>query len=147
MRHVIGEFPKHSRIVVIYRSKEPVASALVVGCGKTLRNPWASSLRKYSSLGPNMLLYLRMLEHACDSGYRIFDFGRSTAGEGTYRFKEQWGALPAPLHWYYLSLHGKSVEAETSPTDRFRKASRYWKRLPLVVTRIIGPSIRKHISL
>jgi FemAB-related protein (PEP-CTERM system-associated) len=147
MRHVLGEFPEHSRIVVIYRSKEPVASALVVGCGTTLRNPWASSLRKYSPLGPNMLLYLRMLEHACDSGYRIFDFGRSTAGEGTYRFKEQWGALPAPLHWYYLSLHGNSVEAGTSPTERFRKASRYWKKLPLVVTRIVGPSIRKHISL
>jgi serine/alanine adding enzyme len=147
MRHVLGEFPGRSRIFVIYGSNEPVASALVVGCGKTLRNPWASSLRRYATLGPNMLLYLRMLEHGCDSGYRVFDFGRSTAGEGTYRFKEQWGAEPAPLHWYTISLDGKSLGAESSPAERFRKASQYWSKLPVIVTRVIGPSIRKHISL
>lgn len=147
MRQVLGEFPQRSRIVVVYRSQEPVASALVVGFDKVLRNPWASSLRKYASSSPNMLLYLRMLEHACDSGYRVFDFGRSTEGESTYRFKEQWGAVPAPLYWYYLSLDGKSVEPESSGTERFRKASHYWKKLPLAVTRIVGPSIRKHISL
>jgi FemAB-related protein (PEP-CTERM system-associated) len=147
MRHVLGEFPGRSRIFVIYGSNEPVASALVVGCGKTLRNPWASSLRRYATLGPNMLLYLRMLEHGCDSGYRVFDFGRSTAGEGTYRFKEQWGAEPAPLHWYTVSLDGKSPGAESSPAERFRKASQYWSKLPVIVTRVIGPRIRKHISL
>jgi FemAB-related protein (PEP-CTERM system-associated) len=147
MRHVLDEFPERSRIVVVYRSREPVASALVVGCGDTLRNPWASSLRRYARLGPNMLLYLRMLELACDSGYRIFDFGRSTIGEGTFRFKEQWGARPAPLHWYGISVDGRPLEAERERTERFRGASRYWSKLPLFVTRIIGPSIRKHISL
>ena len=28
---------------MIYKSQEPVASALVIGFGKVLRNPWASS--------------------------------------------------------------------------------------------------------
>jgi len=28
-----------------------------------------------------MLLYLRVLEYACDNGYQVFDFGRSSAGE------------------------------------------------------------------
>jgi serine/alanine adding enzyme len=147
MRQVLGAFPEHSRIIVVCRSEEPVASALVVGFDKVLRNPWSSSLRKYASSSPNMLLYLRMLEYACDAGCRIFDFGRSTAGESAYRFKEQWGALPAPLYWYYLSLDGKSVKPENSGTERFRKATHYWKKLPLVVTRIVGPRIRKYISL
>lgn len=147
MRHVLSEFSERSRIFVVYKSEEPVASALVVGFGKVLRNPWASSIRKYASLSPNMLLYLRMLEYACDNGYQVFDFGRSTRGEGTYRFKEQWGAVPAPLYWYYISLDGKSPASESSQTERFRNATRYWKKLPLIVTKIIGPSIRKHISL
>lgn len=146
MRQVLGEFPERSRMIVIYGPKEPVASALVIGGGRVLRNPWASSLRKYASMGPNMLLYLRMLEHACEGGYAVFDFGRSTLGEGTYRFKQQWGARPAPLHWHHIVLDGRSREAENS-TERFRKASHYWSKLPVLVTRIIGPSIRKHISL
>jgi FemAB-related protein (PEP-CTERM system-associated) len=147
MRHVLSEFSECSKIVVIYKAKEPVAAALVVGFEKVLRNPWASSLRKYASLSPNMLLYLRVLEYACDNGYQVFDFGRSSAGEGTHKFKEQWGALPAPLYWHYISLDGKLPNPESSGKERFEKATRYWQKLPLVVTKIIGPSIRKHISL
>jgi len=147
MQHVVNEFAERSRIFVVYKSAEPVASSLVVGLDKVLRNPWASSLRKFASLSPNMLLYLRMLEFACDNGYRVFDFGRSTRGEGTYKFKEQWGAVPAPLNWNYISLDGTSLDAESSRTEKFETARRYWRKLPLIVTKIIGPSIRKHISL
>jgi CelD/BcsL family acetyltransferase involved in cellulose biosynthesis len=147
MRHVLSELSEFSRIIVVYKSKIPVASALVMGYKKILRNPWASSDHKYASLGPNMLLYLRMLEYGCDNGYQVFDFGRSTIGEGTYRFKEQWGAAPAPLHWYLISLNGKSLDPEQSATERFERAAHYWRKLPLLVTKIIGPRIRKHISL
>jgi len=147
MQHVLGEFSECSKIVVIYKAKVPVAAALVVGFEKVLRNPWASSLRKYASLSPNMLLYLRVLEYACDNSYQVFDFGRSSAGEGTYKFKEQWGAVPAPLYWHYISLDGKLPNPESSGKERFEKAIRYWQKLPLLVTKIIGPSIRKHISL
>jgi FemAB-related protein (PEP-CTERM system-associated) len=147
MRQVLDQFPQRSRIFVVYKSEEPVAAALVVGSGKVLHNPWASSLRRYASLSPNMLLYMRMLEYACDNGYQIFDFGRSTIGEGTYKFKEQWGAVPVPLCWYYISLDGRPVDWDRSGTQRFETATHCWRKLPLVVTKILGPSIRKHISL
>jgi serine/alanine adding enzyme len=147
MRHALLAFPEHARIIVVYRSTEPVAAALVIGFGNALRNPWAASLRKYASLGPNMLLYLRMLEYACDQGYGAFDFGRSSPGEGTYRFKEQWGAVPQPLYWHYLSLDGRMPDPEDAGKGRFETAMRCWQRLPVMVTRILGPRIRKHISL
>jgi len=38
-------------------------------------------------------------------------------------------------------------DPESSGTERFEKAALYWRKLPLIVTKIIGPSIRKHISL
>jgi len=147
MRHCLVAFTEHARIIVVYRATEPVAAALVIGFASVLRNPWASSLRKYASLGANMLLYLRMLEYACDHGYEVFDFGRSSPGEGTYRFKEQWGAVPEPLYWHYLSLDGRMPDPEDAGKARFETAMRCWQRLPLIVTRIIGPRIRKHISL
>jgi len=134
-------------MAVVYLAEEPAAAALVVGSGNTLRVPWASSLRKHAALGPNMLLYLRLLEHACTSGYRVFDFGRSTPGEGTFRFKEQWGAVPVPLFWHALSLDGSAPAANDKGGTGFELAARYWKKLPLAVTRIVGPRIRMHISL
>lgn len=147
MRHVLGEFSEQSKLIVVYRGKLPVASGLVLGFNKTLCNPWASSLKQYAVLSPNMLLYLRMLEYACDQRYQLFDFGRSSPGEGTYKFKEQWGATPVPLHWHFIALNGKPVDADNSEKAMFEKAIRYWKMLPLAVTRIIGPAIRKHVGL
>jgi len=147
MRNSMAAFPDDSRIFVVYSSKEPVAAALVFGFGRTLRNPWASSLRKYASQGPNMVLYLRMLEYACKRGFEQFDFGRSTPGDGTFKFKEQWGAEPASLYWHSLGLDGRAPVPEGVFRGKYGIAARYWRRLPLLVTRVLGPSIRKHISL
>jgi serine/alanine adding enzyme len=147
VRNVLEEFPGQAQLIVIYMGSEPVATALLLGFNKTLRNPWVSSLRKYSLLSPNMFLYLRMLEYACDHGFQAFDFGRSSPGEGTYIFKEKWGAVPVPLHWHYISLDGESPKPESLGKERFELATHYWKKLPVIVTKIIGPSIRKHISL
>jgi hypothetical protein len=94
-----------------------------------------------------MLLYWSMLEHACRNGYQTFDFGRSTVDEGTYRFKEQWGAKPAPLYWYKFSRNGGAID-EASPNGGWlARASECWKRLPVPLTRVLGPKIRPYISL
>ena len=147
MRYVLAEFAECAKIIVIYQDKTPVAASLITGFNKTLFNPWASSLRKYARLSPNMLLYLRMLEYACDHGYTFFDFGRSSPGEGTYKFKEQWGAMPIPLNWHYVAMHNKPISQEGEDKNRFEKAIRYWRKLPVPVTRFIGPGIRKYIGL
>ena len=146
MKNVLKSFPGNARIIMVYKEKQPVACSLVVGFKNTLENPWASSLRQYSRFSPNMLLYWTMLAYACDNGYRFFDFGRSTPGEGTYRFKKQWGAQPVPLHWQYIYLKDTAVP-DVLEKSRFEKAIQYWKKLPIPVTRIIGPAIRKHIGL
>lgn len=147
MHAVLQEFAKKGRLVVVY-SKDacPIAGALVVGFGNTLENPWASSLRRYSRLSPNMLLYWSMLSYACENKYRFFDFGRSTPEEGTYKFKVQWGARPEPFFWHSISFNGKRGD---SSSDRpvFNTAIRYWKKMPVSVTKILGPMIRKHIGL
>ncbi|MBW1863923.1 MAG: GNAT family N-acetyltransferase [Deltaproteobacteria bacterium] len=148
MQNVLKEFPDKSKIVMIYKDGQPLACSLMVGFKGTLENPWASALREYSRLSPNMLLYWTMLEHACDNGYDHFDFGRSSPEEGTYKFKEQWGAKPTSLHWHSISLEGKSTSnAEASEKSGFDKAIRYWQKLPVSITKIIGPLIRKHIGL
>ena len=149
IEHTTAEFPDNAKLIVVYkRGGQPLACSLVIGFRDTLANPWASSLRQYSILSPNMLLYWTMLEYACDQNYRYFDFGRSSLGEGTYDFKKQWGATALPLNWQYVYLHGRSLQPEpVLDKDRFKKAIAYWRKLPLPVTKILGPRIRKHIGL
>ncbi|UCF86476.1 MAG: GNAT family N-acetyltransferase [Desulfobacteraceae bacterium] len=147
MRNVLEEFTDESKIVMVHKDDQPLACSLVIGFKDTLENPWASTLREYSRLSPNMLLYWTMLEYACENGYACFDFGRSSPDEGTYKFKEQWGAKPLPLHWHYISLDGQPVDEETPEKSKFEIAIQYWQKLPVPITKIIGPTIRKHISL
>ena len=147
MGHALKEFSDKASIVIIYKDKKPIACSFIVGFGKILENPWASALRKCSRLAPNMLLYWTMLEYACNHGYSSFDFGRSSPDEGTYKFKKQWGAKPRPLHWHYISLNGQVFDEQSSEKSKFAKAIHYWQKLPVSLTKIIGPPIRKHIGL
>jgi len=145
--NVLEEFPENSRIVIVYKEDQPIACSMVVGFKDILENPWASSLKEYSRLSPNMLLYWAMLEYACDNGFAYFDFGRSSPDEGTYKFKEQWGPKPMPLHWQYAILNGQPEDAGVTEKSKYLKAIGYWQKLPVWVTKIIGPRVRKHIGL
>jgi FemAB-related protein (PEP-CTERM system-associated) len=147
IRTVLEEFQKESKIVVIYKEAQPLACSLMVGFKDTLENPWASALKEYSRFSPNMLLYWTMLEYACNGGYAYFDFGRSSINEGTYKFKEQWGAEPRPLYWHYFLADGHPMEQKDSEKSGFDKAIQYWKKLPVFVTKMIGPPIRRHVGL
>jgi serine/alanine adding enzyme len=140
-------FPERAKVFVVYGEGVPMACSMTLGFNGVLSNPWASSLRQYGRFAPNMLLYWSMLEYACQQGYATFDFGRSTVDEGTYRFKEQWGAKPAPLYWYRFSRESRPSSETTSESRWMIRASECWKRLPVRVTRILGPRIRQYISL
>lgn len=146
IKNVFEAFSSQARITIVYRNDRPVASSVMIGFKQILGNPWSSALRRYSGLSPNMLLYWTMLEYACNQGFSQFDFGRSSPDEGTYKFKEQWGAKPEALHWHYFSLQG-SAEAPPMDKTQFSRMIEYWKKLPVPVTKIVGPMIRKHIGL
>ena len=82
---------------------------------------------------------------ALAAGCRRFDFGRSTPGEGTYNFKKQWGARPTLLHWQYLLPEGRSMPELNTKNPKFDLAIKLWRKLPLPVTRLLGPQIVKSI--
>lgn len=129
---------------VVYHRDGPVAA----GCGFLWRGEfemtWASSLKSASRYAPNMLLYASFMEHVIAHGGHRFDFGRCTPGSGTHAFKRQWGGIDRPLPWGQWSPG--AVTAPPSP-DRpvFQLASAVWRRLPLVVTDHLGPTIARQL--
>ncbi|MBA3035289.1 MAG: GNAT family N-acetyltransferase, partial [Desulfobacterium sp.] len=145
---VLSVFSETAKIVMVYKNNTPIAGSIIIGFKDILENPWASSLKAYSHLSPNMLLYWTMLEYACDKGFRFFDFGRSTPGEGTFQFKKQWGSESSPLHWHTIYLNGQQEENDSfTEKNKFSRAIKYWQKLPVPLTRALGPIVRKNISL
>jgi len=142
---VLETFSAETRICVAHIDGLPVAAGFLFGFRDGIEIPWASSDRRYNHLAPNMLLYSAVLDHVCREGFRWFDFGRSSPGSGTYRFKEQWGARPLPLHWHYWSNIGQAISEVSREHSMYRPAIKLWTRMPLGLTRIVGPMIVNHI--
>ncbi len=124
-----------------------VGSGILLFSGGNVSIPWASTLRDYNRLAPNMLLYWNLLRVSCERGCRQFDFGRSTFGEGTFKFKKQWGAKPVLLDWQTLDKQGALAEMSGSKSRVRDMVETVWKKLPLPVANTIGPHLRRHISL
>ncbi len=145
-KNILKAFPASASIcAVCTKYHEPVAAGFLVGFKGILEIPWASSLRSYNRFSPNMLLYWSVLRLACERGYKVFDFGRSTLGEGTYKFKEQWGAKPVQLYWHYWLKNGDRMPELNPKNPKYRIAIDLWKKLPVGLTRLIGPSIVKNL--
>jgi len=51
------------------------------------------------------------------------------------------------LNWQYVYLKGNPGGELSTDKSKFKKAIDYWQRLPVPVTKIVGPRIRKHIGL
>lgn len=131
----------------VWYEDKVVGSGILLFSGNNVSIPWASTLRDYNRLAPNMMLYWNLLRISCERGCKQFDFGRSTFGEGTYKFKQQWGAKPVPLDWQTLDKQG-ALAVMSSGKGRSREiVENIWKKLPLPVANTLGPFLRRRISL
>jgi len=146
---VLRHYKNRARVGLAEFEGKAVGMGIILLGGQCVSIPWASTLREFNRLGPNMLLYWNCLKYSADNGYKIFDFGRSTENEGTYRFKKQWGAQPEPLSWYTRSASesGEVDRLAGQHSTRRGLAVTIWGRMPLSVVNVLGPVVRKYISL
>jgi len=147
---VLRHYGDEAFLAVVRREGKAVGAGLVLLCGGRAAIPWASTLSEYNALAPNMLLYWTIQAHLCGLGVRRFDFGRSTYGEGTYKFKKQWGALPYALDWQEWDGAGQPrAEQASAPAGGSLRplVEQLWQRLPLSVANTLGPRLRRYITL
>lgn len=142
---VIGAFPQRSQIHIVRLSGAPVAAGFTYRTETMVQLPWASSIREFNTLCPNTLLYWDAIQYAQAHGARVFDMGRSTPGEGTFRFKSQWGAEPLPLHWEYHLMTSAEMPNVSPANPKFQLAIALWQKLPLSLTTRVGPMIVRAI--
>ncbi len=149
LRSVLENYKNNARVGLATFEGKAVGMAVILLNGSRASIPWASTLRDFNHLSPNMLLYWNVLQYSADNGCKLFDFGRSTEGAGTYNFKKQWGTQPVPLQWYTaFSSRGRGkVQERPRQFDIKNFIADIWKKLPLPFANFMGPRLRKYISL
>ena len=141
---MLAQFGSDAEICSIRFNDQPIASGFLLhGPGVTLI-PSASSLREYNNTSCNMLMYWHALSRAIERRQHTFDFGRSSPNTGTWKFKRQWGAKESPAAWQYRLRRGTAEDMRPG-SGKFDRVIQMWQKLPVWVTRIVGPQIVRGI--
>jgi len=106
---------------------------------------FAGTLPEARNAGVNNYMYWHMLETGYDLGYRTFDFGRSKANTGAFKFKKNMGMTPIELRYQYDLLKRDEIPQVNPNNPKYDRAIRLWRKLPLVATQKLGPMIQRRI--
>jgi CelD/BcsL family acetyltransferase involved in cellulose biosynthesis len=90
--------PQLGFVLLAYAGETAIAGAVFLAWNRTVIYKYGASDAAYWGLHPNHLLFWTAIRWCCESGVRMFDFGRSDLGSsGLRQFKASWGAQEASL--------------------------------------------------
>ena len=146
-RTFLDEFGTDAQILVVYDKKgTPVAGVLSFFYKDQVLPFYAGSLFEYRKLAPNDFMYWELMKHACERGFKVFDFGRSKIDTGSYHFKRHWGFKPVPLSYQYYLNRINELPNLSPANPKYQKKIELWKKMPFKVTKILGPPIAKYLA-
>jgi len=94
----------------------------------------------------NDFMYWELMRLSVEQGIKVFDFGRSKDGAGSYRFKKHWGFAPEPLYYKFHLVNAKSMPDLSPVNPKFQLAIKTWQKLPVPVTHVLGPMIARNLG-
>jgi FemAB-related protein (PEP-CTERM system-associated) len=142
---IVATFPENTRVFVCHQKEKPLAVAFCGYQNNIVEGLWAGGNAESRRLDANYVLYWEMIRDSCQRGFRRFHLGRSTADSGGEVFKTKWNASAAQLYWHFHRPDGGAMPELNVANPKFQLATRAWRKLPLGVTRLIGPPLARSI--
>ncbi|MDC8786175.1 FemAB family XrtA/PEP-CTERM system-associated protein [Roseateles koreensis] len=97
-------------------------------------------------LAANDFKYWELMRRACARGLKVFDYGRSKQGTGSYSFKKNWGFEPTPLHYEYCLYKRDAVPQNNPSNAKYQLLIKAWRKLPIGVANWLGPFIVRNLA-
>ncbi|MBV9203018.1 MAG: FemAB family PEP-CTERM system-associated protein [Alphaproteobacteria bacterium] len=140
------EFSSTSDVITVSCDGKAIASVLNFYFRDEVLPFYGGGVAAARQLAANDFMYWEVMRRACERGYRVFDFGRSKVGTGSYAFKCNWGFDPTPLTYQFRLAGGRSIPDLNPLNPKLAMLVAAWKRLPLAVATRLGPLIVKGIG-
>lgn len=107
---------------------------------------YAGEVAQARNTAANDLKYWELMRRAAQRGAKIFDFGRSKRGTGSFEFKRTWGFEPEQLHYEYVLINRNDVPQNNPMNPKYRAFIALWRRLPIPVANQLGPFIVRNLG-
>lgn len=141
----VRQFGHECKIFSVHHQGKPVAAVWTLFYKNEVIPYYGGSIREYNRLAVNNFMYWMLIRYGCENGYKVYDFGRSKKGTGSFDFKRRWGMEMTDLPYQYYLVEKKCLP-DTSPLNpKFALSIRLWQKLPMPVANAIGPMIAKHL--
>lgn len=135
------EFGEMADVREVHVDANLVAASLNFYFREEMHTYYAASAPEAWEKSPNNFLYFDHLCWAGENGFRLFDFGRSKKDSGHSDFKRHWAASVRDLPYEILLVRRKRLPDFSPKNPKFRIVSGVWRRLPLRLTRALGPRL------
>ena len=97
-------------------------------------------------LAANDFKYWELMRRACARGFKVFDYGRSKQGTGSYSFKKNWGFEPKPLSYEYCLYRRDEVPQNNPSNAKYRLLIGAWRRMPIGLVNWLGPFVVRNLG-
>lgn len=149
LENVANFFPGGYNIVLVRHEEQPVAGYFQLEMGDTVYGMWGASLPQALKLRAAYLAIWEIMRDAIHHGFLFLDMGRSPAEANASKFKGQWGGESSPVYQSVIMCNeherSSSVTGQVQSDERAQLFMQIWPRLPLSLTRFLGPKLRWHI--
>lgn len=145
-RAIRAEFGDDVDVVTVRHEGQVVASVMNYYFRDQVLPFYGGGISAARGLAANDFMYWEVMRRAVDRGCRVFDFGRSKVDTGSYRFKKHWGFEPTPLSYEYFLVRASEMPDLNPNNPKYRLFINAWKRLPVGVSRAIGPWLARGLA-
>ncbi len=142
---ILAQYPQQAKLYFAYQGGKPLAGVLTFLFRGEVMPFYAGTDRFRRPRGLDDFLYWSLMRWGRQQGFKSFDFGRSRKGTGAYKFKARWGMQEVPLGYQRLPLRSAPRSDLSPESPRLKPLIRVWRRMPLWVTRLLGPRIIRSI--
>lgn len=97
-------------------------------------------------LAANDFKYWELMRRSCARGLKLFDYGRSKQGTGSFAFKKNWGFVPTPLHYEYCLYKRDAIPQNNPSNAKYKLLIETWRRMPIAMANWLGPFIVRSLG-
>jgi FemAB-related protein (PEP-CTERM system-associated) len=140
-------FAEKCDVLTVEHEGKPVSSVLSFYYKSQVLPFYGGGIEQARALKSNDFMYYQLMCSSKKTRQTTwFDFGRSKDDSGAFSYKKTWGMEPKPLYYQFYLVNAESLPNLSPNNPKYQMFIRMWQKLPLVVSRFIGPFLSKYLG-